>query len=1084
MGGQAVRPIKLTLQAFGPYADKTELDLTKLGNSGLYLITGDTGAGKTTIFDAITYALFGEASGNIREPKMLRSKYVADTVETFVELEFSYSGKVYTIRRNEEYRREKSRGEGTTTVGRSAMLTYPDGHSLTKEKEVNQLIEEIIQLKKTQFVQIIMIAQGDFMNVLNADTKARVEIFRKLFNTGNYLAFQEKLKAEAKERKSAVDALHRETDIYIKQIVPDEEFFQNEIENYKTGKYLLEEAIPVIEQIIEKDGEREAQANKASEANRKQIDEINNLLGQAEALMKSKRELAETKRKYEEKSPMLHTLKDEFEKQNSRQPEVDALLTAYTVSKAQLKSYDELEANKKYIEERTIQKASAKREQEEANGQLLQKEKEKEDCKKTLEQLKDAGINNERLANEQKDVNKKLSDLTTSGSKLKQAVEQHSSTLKEKSDRETLFHDRKNRLDKIKKRIDELKNCNVAVERLINEKEQLDRNRGKLDVLQENFKAREKQLGDLSGEQEEYEQLRRAAEEAESRYNHLNRHFLDAQAGILAQRLHAGEKCPVCGATGHPSPAKLGEDVPKEADVQNAKTARDEAQQDHADKANDISALKATINECKKQIDEQAASLLPGYDFERLEKQIVEAKSALDSKIKTVKEQLKSAQDNTIEKETLEKSLAPLEKEMEEADKQLAGLNKVATTFEAEIAGLKRTLSELLDATAEENADDLLNKGREACRNLSAQRSELKRKIDLEQENISKKSNLENTLLPALEAGIETLKATIVQLGNTMASLEAEINAASERNAKTAGMLPFPTKAEAGRDLEQKDRKIKELKAAIETAGKNYEDCRTEVAALHTAVKTLEKQINDTPEVDIEAQQQQLHALQAAQEEADKQLKVVGYRLKTNREALKKIMCNRKDIVSAEKDFTVIDELAGIAAGTFSGTQKIQFETFVLTLYFEKIIKRANLRLLEMTSNKYELKRGEISDGRIQSGLDLDVIDHYNGSTRSVKTLSGGETFLASLSLALGLSDEIQHSAGGVKMDTLFIDEGFGSLDSDTLQTAMKALVRLAEDNRLVGIISHVDELKRKIDRQIVVSKNKTGTSSAKIAAL
>jgi exonuclease SbcC len=1081
MGGQAVRPIKLTLQAFGPYAGKTVLDLTKLGHSGLYLITGDTGAGKTTIFDAITYALFGEASGSIREPKMLRSKYVADTVETFVELEFSYSGKIYKIRRNEEYQRAKTRGEGTTTVGRSAELSYPGGRLVTKEKEVNQLIEEIVQLKKAQFVQIIMIAQGDFMHVLNADTKTRVEIFRKLFNTNNYLALQEKLKAEAKERKRIVDKLHQETDIYIKQVVSDEVFFQHDIENYKAGNYFLEEAIPVIGQMIEKDEEREAAASKASEANRKQMDNINVLLGQAESLTKNKKALEETKGKYNEKSPALQALKDEFEKQHNLQPEIEALSAAYSVSKEKLTTYDEWESNKKQIEEKTIQQTGAQKKKEESHAQRLKKEQEKDACKRILEQLKDAGVNSERLANAQKEVAKTLSDLTTSGAKLKQTLEQYNQKIKEKSAQETTLYDQKNRLEKAKKRIDELKDCNVHAERFTNEKRQLAEDLDSLDSLQNTFEAYKKQCDELRNEQDQYAQLREAAEAAEALYNRLNRHFLDAQAGILAQKLRAGERCPVCGATEHPLPAKLEENVPKEADVQAAKTARDKAQQSQTNKAKDISGLKAQVDAHKKQIDEQAVSLLPGYWFDHIEAQIMDARSDCNDEMETLNAQLKSAQDNIKEKEALEKSIAPLEKDVEETDRQMAVLNKATTTFEAEITGLKKTLSELVGANSEESAENLLHKGREKCKDLLAQQNELKQKIDAEQENIRKKSELENKALPALDNEIDTLKTAIAQIEKTEASLEAEIKSMREHNAKIAETLPFKTKPEAERDLAQKDQKIKALKAAMETARKNYEDCQKEIAGLQTAINTLEKQISDAPEIDIEAQRLQLQAAQAAQEEANKQLKVVGYRLKTNREALQKIRHNQKDTVKAEKDFMMIDELAGIAAGTLTGAQKIQFETFVLMLYFDKIIKHANLRLLEMTSNHYELKRGEISDGRAQGGLDLDVIDHYNGSVRSVKTLSGGETFLASLALALGLSDEIQHSAGGVKMDTLFIDEGFGSLDGETLQTAMKALVRLAEDNRLVGIISHVEELKRKIDKQIIVSKSKTGTSNVVI---
>ncbi|MDR2410431.1 MAG: SMC family ATPase, partial [Bacteroidales bacterium] len=579
-----MRPIQLTLQGFGPYAEKTELDLTKLGNNGLYLITGDTGAGKTTIFDAITYALFGEASGNIRESKMLRSKYVEKTVETFVELEFIYNGNIYKIRRNEEFQRPKSRGEGTTAVGKSVSLTYPDGHSITKEKEVNQQIEDIIQLKREQFVQIIMIAQGDFMHVLNADTKARIEIFRKLFNTDNYLFFQEKLKHEAKERKTIVEGLHHDIDMYIAQIVSDDILFQREIENYRNGKYLLEDAIPVIGQIIENDRKQETLFMEEMTIKGKQIDEINILLGRVETFAKTKQELEVAKGKYGEKLPMLQILKDEFEKQNARQPEIDKLLAEYTLSKDKLNDYDELEADKKRIEEKTIKKINEQRKKDESNNQLLKKEKEKEDCRKTLESLKDTGINGERLLIEKKDLEKRLSDLTTNGVLFRQKTEQLNDEIKKKKEKEITLNNRKNDLEKTKIRINDLKDCQIIVERLTNKKEHLEQEQLKLDALQGNFTVYKNQHNHLLKTQEEYRKLRELAEEAKNKYDQLNRNFLDAQAGILSQKLQDGEKCPVCGSIEHPCPAKLGENAPKEVDVQKAKATNDKAQQNQAEK--------------------------------------------------------------------------------------------------------------------------------------------------------------------------------------------------------------------------------------------------------------------------------------------------------------------------------------------------------------------------------------------------------------------------------------------------------------------------------------------------------------------
>ncbi|MDR2408526.1 MAG: hypothetical protein LBE13_10525, partial [Bacteroidales bacterium] len=498
----------------------------------------------------------------------------------------------------------------------------------------------------------------------------------------------------------------------------------------------------------------------------------------------------------------------------------------------------------------------------------------------------------------------------------------------------------------------------------------------------------------------------------------------------------------------------------------------------------EISAFQAKIDELKKQINEHASSLISNYKFELTEDQINDAKKTLNNNIQTINTELSSAYADTKEKERLEKLITPLEKEIAEIDVQIANLNKIIVTLETEIIDIKKTLSSLLDLNSELSNDNLLDKGREKCKELSAKSKELKQRIDIEQENIDKKSKLENETLPVLENEITALNKNVIQLGNTIVTIETEIKSIREYIVQKAETLPFETKTEAENNLGQKNRIIKELKLAIDASKKSYEDCQTLISNLHTTIETLEKQIKDAPEIDVEAQRQQLLSLQTAKEEINKQVNTINHRLKTNEAALGKIMRNQEEVVKAEKEYRIVNELADIAVGTFTGVQKVQFETFVLMIYFDKIIKRANLRLLEMTANKYELKRGEITDGRSQGGLDLDVIDHYNGSVRSVKTLSGGETFLASLALALGLSDEIQHSTGGVKMDTMFIDEGFGSLDSETLQIAMKAIVRLAECNRLVGIISHVEDLKRKIDKQIIVSKNKTGISSVEIVGV
>lgn len=754
-----MRPLRLTLSAFGPYAGLMELDFTKLGEHGLYLITGDTGAGKTTIFDAITFALYGEPSGTYREVSMLRSKYAEAKTPTYVELEFVSREKTYVVRRNPEYVRPKDRGEGLTSQKADACLTFPDGKVITKVKDVTAAVTELIGLDRGQFTQIAMIAQGDFQKLLLAKTEERSRIFREIFHTRSYQMIQERLKTEVSAVRSAYEDIQKSIGMYVGTIIceethPCEVLLRNIKENRAYDR--LDELLTSVQAMLAEDEKNAVRMEQLQSEAEKHLEDANQKLGQIAALKK-----AETEKK-----------------------------------RAQ---------------------------------QILQSEGEKlPQCQASYEQAAKEAQICEQLAVE---------------------IAQEEKALREWKE------------------------------------------------VQSKAAALEK---DLLKVQESYRRAVLESTQSRSRYQQMERLYLDAQAGILAQSLKEGEPCPVCGAMEHPSPAIMQTEVPTEEEL---KRAKEEAQQ-------------------KEERTVQCSSRA----------------SVILTKTQSAREELEKYEKKEISEEKLRE---------------------------------KRT----------------------------------------------RKQRLEQTL---------------------------------------------------------------------ERSQKEYENCKSRVERAKALLQSLEGQMAEIPFANLEeAYLQMQEKREAASGEKMRQQKarqMLQHRIQTNHQAVRKIAEQKADLKEVEQRFIWMKALTDTANANLKGKDRVTLETYIQMTYFERILARANVRLLVMSGGQYELRRKAEADNRTsQSGLELDVIDHYNGTSRSVKTLSGGETFKASLCLALGLSDEIQSQAGGIRLDTMFVDEGFGSLDEESLEQAMQALQGLAESNRLVGIISHVGELKERIDRQIVVKKERSGGSRAEI---
>ena len=919
-----MRPVKITISAFGPYAGKTILDMDQLGSQGLYLIAGDTGAGKTTIFDAITFALYGAPSGDNRDSSMLRSKYADSETPTFVEMIFQYGGKEYKLTRNPEYIRPTRRGDGTTSEKADAELTFPDGRVVTKSREVTQAVTEIMGIDRNQFTQIAMIAQGDFLKLLLAPTEDRKKIFRQIFKTELYSVLQDKLKFESGELNKECERLNASIQQYINGITCKEDDVLNlELKKSKDGLFPLEETVALIEEIILQDKEEVESARENLELMEKDLREITAVLTKAEEMGIAKLELDKAEKELTDKRPLMENLLGALNIEKGKRPQIDMLSEEITTVKNNLSHYDELEEKIKILEELKIGQVKSKEIKEEKETILVKKKSQKAVLKEELLTLENVGLEKEKFINQQK-----IS-----------------------SDRQSL-----------------VKNLSANISRFL--------------ALS----------NDLDLKQKEYLAAQSLAQELRSDFQRKNQAFLDGQAGVLALGLGDGQACPVCGSKDHPNLAEFPESQPREADIKVAEEKKISAQ----DKASKLSV--------------ETSNLIGQRDSQE-----------------------------------------------EELTKQCETIFGIRDIKEAS----DRIEGELLV--------------------IEAKLQDLDTKIKEEETKADRKNKIEE-FLPRLEGELEDLTAVILREDKNQLSYDVDIKNSIETKEKLLASLKFENKEKAEQHIYKMGEEKAKIEGEIDNAQRAFDNCRSDMSSLEGRILAYRSKDKDYQPVDIEAIKNKEVVLKEEKNIVSTLITIGAGRQNNNSWALEKIEEQSGNLVEQEKRWTWMKTLSNTANGNVSGKEKIMLETYIQMNYFERIIARANTRFMVMSSGQYELKRRvEAENNRSQSGLELDVIDHYNGTERSVKTLSGGESFKASLSLALGLSDEIQSSAGGVRLDTMFVDEGFGSLDDESLQQAMKALLGLTEGNRLVGIISHVSELKDKIDKQILVKKDKSGGSRVEI---
>lgn len=1062
-----MRPEKLVLSAFGPYAGREEIDFRKFEKGGLYLITGDTGAGKTTIFDAIAFALYGEASGQVRESGMFRSKYAAPEVPTFVELTFSYQGKTYQIRRNPEYQRPKGRGVGMTVQKADAELIFPDDRlPVTRAKDVTRAVTELIGLDYRQFTQIAMIAQGDFQKLLLAGTAERGEIFRQIFHTELYRDVQNRLKEEMRRRWKDYDELRRSISQYLEgaDVSRDPELSGEFLELKKEhfdGRTVR--GMEILKILME-----------ADESRLKKMDQE---LWELEETIKRNnldKELVGRKKKLEEELTKINEEKKQAEQEllaaerKEKQAEQDAEICSILEQKIQsgkekLKKWAEYFQIKSDVETLKIQKEKLEKEEEKGRNSLEKLEDFLKDTEEKL--LKFQGIDGERerlLAEEKQlqmqkkqldDAEKSLIDAEKNWTFLKAEIQ----VLKEKEIR------KKAELEEAKKELEDTKNAEISLGKVIQEQLTLYRKNDQIELLLSQIRKWEETREWVQSIQEKYKKAAKISSGLRQEYGHLEQMFFDGQAGLLAKTLEAGNPCPVCGSLSHPAPAFFRIDIPEKEELEEKKRELDKALERTQRLSSQAGHLSEQLEKETYEIGELGEKQ---YQIREPEKIKVYALDELENlkKQKVLLEKQKESWELCVrKKENMEMLLKKTELQCQETENACRVKEQQEAEAKSKREERKIRLEELKKQLPEGTALEEKLKAQGVALEKNRLQTEEKKQLELQAEEAKRRLKRTDEIVRSWEKEKTSLAALIQDKERQEAVMLQETGGETQKQIEDA---VFHNESKKQHLLQEKERTQK-------LTGQRKEN----LVGLTRTEETLKKQLKDSEGLDEFTILETIKTAEERREILSKKRDEQFAAEKNNRQIYERVRDKRKAMETAEEEYVWLKALSDTANGALNGKEKIELETYIQMNYFDRILRRANLRLMTMSCGQYELKRQEISENkREKAGLDLSVIDHYNGSERSVKTLSGGESFQASLSLALGLSDEIQSGAGGIRLDALFVDEGFGSLDEDALGQALRALEGLTEGERLVGIISHVSELKERIGNKIFVTRSRNGS--------
>ena len=998
-------PKKLTMSAFGPYLQTVNIDFENFINNGLFLITGPTGAGKTMIFDAIMFALYGVSSGSERSSEQFRSDLAGNDTPTYVELEFVLHQANYKVRRSPKYYLTNRK----TPKMPSAILTMPDGKMIEGVKEVNLKIKELLGIDDKQFKQIVMIAQGEFTRLIYATSEDREKVLRNLFKTDNLGLLQERLKDEVREYKSKYDLLFNQRNLLYQNL------------NLENNEINLEEYIKEYQDKITKE---EKQYRQVQNEYNKKNQELN------------------LYRLINQRFEQLEQLKNKFEKIEKQKVEYNSLKETITKLKKATKlqnSYNQVKNTKINLDKLTIQLDDLQKELSNKQSVLNTQLEKYQQIPNYRNQLANEQIEYEKLLETKKRFTKYQKDILE-----KEMVEKKWQLLKDKNiELENKLAKYNKLIEKDTLTISRLDSLKSKYELTNQEYEKIHQH--KLEIHTLNSEYDNYVLSDYSccELREQYQDIEKDYQYEKKVYDDIEHRYRISQAGILASQLQDNQPCPVCGSLKHPHPASIDFEIVDHDDLKRAKQKFDHFSERRNEIFNELMLKQKETELMKKHLDEDAKRL--GIDEELGKEVFIKVLGSVNIKERHL---LKNAKEISEEISYLKK----LKVSVEKYQNDVGQLSKTVDKNNFLIQEYQAKINQLIGRNSQN--DDLKD----------FDDSQIAKTIKVKQDKITSLTNL----ITQTEQNYQQIKEVTIKLNSKQESLKKQID---EQNSNYQKYFPeYQTKLK--QLFENEEMFLLALKDIdnLEILENKYQNYLVSRETLEKQIMQLEKELTNQNKTDLLEYEKDVKILKEELDAKAKQLNINQAQFLTIKKTVNDINTIDKKLSKSYDKYKCYLDLSEVASG--KNQYRISFERYVLAAYFENILVYANVLLKRMSQGRYQLyRRDNRSKGAGKQGLDLDVLDMESGMIRDVKTLSGGESFKAALSLALGLSKMIQDYAGGIELNTLFIDEGFGSLDSQSLDQAINCLIDLQQDSKLIGIISHVSELKERIDQKIVLTR-------------
>lgn len=1054
-----MKPITLEMTAFGSYAETAVIDFRKF-HRGLFLITGDTGAGKTTIFDAIIFALYGTSSGTERKPDMMHCDFVSKSQDTAVELRFEQSGKEYTVRRTLHFSRKRGTEDEYGDAKPDGVLKGPDGLVISGANHVTEKITQILGLNKEQFRQIVMLAQGEFKQFLKADSERKNEILGKLFDNSLYVRYQEMIiQASGKLWKERKDGEERIRTTMEQVFQPPADATDLQEEDFLPGSPSLEEN---LQKLIEQEEILQKHCSKALQESREVLDRLHTEKGEA----KGRNDLLEEREAKEQHLRMLQEQETAHHTLKKRMEQVEAV--CYKILPEQ-KLFEEAEKRLQtceeaicFLEEQLKELGSARQYAEEKAAGISSLQEEKENTARQIQALTDVLPAYRKFRDLEEEISNRRNRIGKTKQELSGSKEAFSSL-------EQKIREVQDEIKQLERSPELRQNAEEQVRNLNSRCEELAGEHGILPCRDAVFLLEE----ELQGATEEVDVLTQEALEASTKSAVLYQAYLAGQSGILAAKVRKEleEKgtalCPVCGTSLckgqelHLAEPEKG--VPSTEDVDQARKEAEQKEHARREKAQASEYLIANISRKKEEIVKAGEKLLSGIvGWEQLKEPgfLERMMSDLQTETSGWKKKLEEANKQEQRFQTLKNDLPSSLEELSKTNGDVMALESRLLSETAELTRREEEYAEQKNALPYSGEEQIqaqieeLNKSKEtleqSIRELRNAREEARKQYDIAEGALK----TEQDSLPVRK------KETAAAYEKMTAVLEKEGFSSLEKALEQLNGLADP------------EQWIKETRSRLET----YQN---DLHATKTRVKDLKEQTKGWQKQDLALMEEQI-------QEADTQFKHVNDEknkqdnlLKNHKDVCQAVKEEKGKLAGTQKAWDMLNRLSALASGYAGEGGKLTFDRYVMGTTFREIIERANIRLEIMSGGQYELvHRVEAGRKNAKAGLEIEVLDHNTGIRRESATLSGGESFLVSLALALGLSDVVQSHSGGQALDTLFIDEGFGSLDDASLDKAMEVLNSLSDDaHHLVGIISHVGRLEECITQKIVVKNGRKGSS-------